>query len=74
MTGDAIRVVLVDDHPMLRHGLRSLLEELGGAVVVGEAGDGETALSLARETEPDVVVMDLAMPGISGIEATRRLV
>jgi DNA-binding NarL/FixJ family response regulator len=69
-----IRVVLADDHPMLRHGLRSLLEEVGGAVVVGEAGDGDTAVALALESEPDVVIMDLAMPGLSGIEATRRLV
>lgn len=68
-----LRVLLVDDHPMLRRGLRSLLEEVGGATVVGEAGDGETAIALALELEPDVVVMDLAMPGVSGIEATRRL-
>ncbi|WP_248305662.1 response regulator transcription factor [Agromyces sp. H66] len=68
-----LRVVLVDDHPMLRRGLRSLLEEVGGATVVGEAGDGETAIALALELDPDVVVMDLAMPGVSGIEATRRL-
>lgn len=68
-----LRVVLVDDHPMLRRGLRSLLEEVGGATVVGEAGDGESAIALALELEPDVVVMDLAMPGMSGIEATRRL-
>lgn len=68
-----LRVVLVDDHPMLRRGLRSLLEEVGGATVVGEAGDGETAIALSLELEPDVVVMDLAMPGVSGIEATRRL-
>lgn len=68
-----LRVLLVDDHPMLRRGLRSLLEEVGGATVVGEAGDGETAIALALDLEPDVVVMDLAMPGVSGIEATRRL-
>jgi DNA-binding NarL/FixJ family response regulator len=74
MTDAAITVVLVDDHPMLRHGLRTVLEELGGAIVVGEAGDGATALTLVRDTQPDVVVMDLAMPGMSGIEATRRLV
>lgn len=69
-----LRVVIVDDHPMLRLGLRSLLEEVGGAVVVGEAGDGESAIALVLEQDPDVVVMDLAMPGMSGIEATRRLV
>ncbi len=69
-----VRVLLVDDHPLLRHGLRALLEQVGGAQVVGEAGDGEEAVALALSLRPDVVVMDLVMPGTSGIEATRRLI
>ena len=69
-----IRIVLVDDHPMVREGLRAVLEHLGGAHVVGEAGDGEEAVRVVVDTHPDVVVMDLAMPGMSGIDATRRLV
>ncbi|MFF4771521.1 response regulator transcription factor [Microtetraspora fusca] len=69
-----IRVLLVDDHPLLRHGLRALLEQVGGAEVVGEAGDGDEAIALALSLAPDVVVMDLVMPGTSGIEATRRLI
>lgn len=69
-----LRVVLVDDHPMVRVGLRAVLEHLGGVDVVGEAGDGEQAVTTVRALAPDVVVMDLSMPGMSGIEATRRLV
>ena len=69
-----LSVVLVDDHPMVRAGLRSVLEVLGGATIVGEAADGEQAVRVVTETRPDIVVMDLAMPGMSGIEATRRLV
>ena len=71
---NGLRVVLVDDHPMVREGLRAVLEHLGGAHVVGEAGDGEEAVRVVVDTCPDVVVMDLAMPGTSGIDATRRLV
>lgn len=71
---DDLTVVLVDDHPMVREGLRSVLEVLGGATVVGEAADGQAAIEVATRTRPDVVVMDLTMPGMSGIEATRRLV
>ncbi|MEU8196093.1 response regulator transcription factor [Microbispora amethystogenes] len=71
---EPVRVLLVDDHPLLRHGLRTLLEQVGGAEVVGEAGDGEEAIALALSLRPDVVVMDLVMPGTSGIEATRRLI
>jgi DNA-binding NarL/FixJ family response regulator len=69
-----LRIVLVDDHPMVREGLRAVLEHLGGAQVVGEAGDGEEAVRVVVDTRPDVVVMDLTMPGLSGIDATRRLV
>lgn len=70
---DVLRILLVDDHPVVRDGLRSLLESAGGMVVVGEAGDGAAAVELAVEERPDVVIMDLAMPGIDGIAATRRI-
>ncbi|WP_062349098.1 response regulator [Herbidospora yilanensis] len=69
-----MKVLLADDHPLLRHGLRALLEQVGGAEVVGEASDGEEAVELALSLNPDVVVMDLVMPGVGGLEATRRLV
>ncbi len=68
-----IRVMLVDDHTMVREALRVVLERDGGMVVVGEVGDGETALRLASELNPEIVVMDVALPGLSGIDATRQL-
>src|SRR6266699_3751169 len=69
-----IRVLLADDHAVLRAGLRALLEREPGLVVVGEAGSGSEAVALAKTTRPHVVLMDLAMPGNGGIEATRRIV
>lgn len=69
-----IRVVLVDDHPMFREGVRFTLERSPDIVVVGEAADGVAAGAVVAETGPDVVVMDLAMPGVSGLEATRSIV
>ena len=68
-----IRVLLVDDQALLRAGLRVLLESEDDIVVVGEAGDGEEAISLARETRPDVVLMDIRMPRLDGVEATKRI-
>ncbi|MGA9746797.1 MAG: response regulator transcription factor [Nocardioides sp.] len=68
-----IRVVLADDHLVVRKGLRALLESLGGFEVVGEAGDGEQAVREVQLLRPDVVVMDLFMPGVDGVEATRRI-
>ena len=68
-----IRVLLVDDHAVLRDGLRVILEREPDITVVGEAGDGLEAVRLAGELLPDVVVMDVAMPGMSGVEATRRI-
>lgn len=70
----SIRVVLVDDHPMFREGVRFTLERCADIEVVGEAADGAAALAAVAAATPDVVVMDLAMPGLSGLEATRRVV
>jgi DNA-binding NarL/FixJ family response regulator len=67
-----LRVMLVDDHDLFRTGLRNLLEEQG-VHIVAEAPDGNQALQLVRELAPDVVVMDLNMPGMNGIEATREI-
>jgi DNA-binding NarL/FixJ family response regulator len=69
-----IRVLLVDDHPVFRHGLRALLEALPDVEVVGEGNDGADAVRLAEEHRPDVVVMDLQMPGVDGVTATREIV
>jgi two-component system response regulator NreC len=69
-----IRLLLVDDHVVLRAGLCALLQRQPDLVVVGEAGTGSEAVQLARVARPDVVLMDLAMPGKGGIEATRRIV
>jgi DNA-binding NarL/FixJ family response regulator len=73
MTGP-LRVLIADDHPVFRKGLRVLLTSLPEATVVGEAADGEEAVRLAAEHEPDVVVMDINMPGVNGVEATRRII
>jgi DNA-binding NarL/FixJ family response regulator len=69
-----IRIVLIDDHAMLRDALRVMLAKEADIEIVGEAGDGQDALDLVAHTTPDVVVMDIAMPSMSGIEATRRLI
>jgi DNA-binding NarL/FixJ family response regulator len=74
MSDEPIRLLIADDHPVFRSGLRLLLESLSGFEVVGEAGDGEQALEAALELAPDVIVMDLQMPGLGGIETTRRVV
>ena len=68
-----IRVVIVDDHPVVRRGLRSLLETLPGIEVVGEAADGEAAVREVQLTQPDAVLMDVQMPGMGGIQATRQI-
>jgi DNA-binding NarL/FixJ family response regulator len=70
---ERIRVLIADDHPLFRGGLRSLLESVADMEVVGEATTGEEAIQLARSCRPNVVVMDLNMPGLNGIEATRRI-
>lgn len=68
-----LRVVVVDDHPAFRAGLASLLDSVAGVQVVGEAGDGLTGLEVVAELLPDVVLMDLHLPGLNGIQATRQL-
>jgi DNA-binding NarL/FixJ family response regulator len=68
-----IRVLIVDDHPVFRFGLRALLQANPETEVVGEATTGEEAVALARSVRPDVVLMDLNLPGLNGIEATRQI-
>ena len=73
MSMDPLRVLIADDHPLFRSGLRALLGAVPDTAVVGEATTGKEAIALAAELQPDVIVMDLQMPGVSGIEATRRI-
>ena len=69
----ALRILLVDDHQMFREALRSLLEKTPNLAVVGEAGDGQSALKLAGDLSPDVICLDIGMPGINGIETAKTL-
>ena len=68
-----VRVLLADDHTLVRAGLRKLLESIVGMEVVGECGDGLELLALAETLQPDLVLMDIAMPGLNGLEATARV-
>ena len=68
-----IRVIVVDDHPIVRHGIKTLLLTFDDISVIGEAGNGEQALALCAETEPDVILMDIIMPGMNGVDATRAV-
>ncbi|UCD34553.1 MAG: response regulator transcription factor [Nitrospiraceae bacterium] len=68
-----IRILLVDDHKILREGICSLIKEYADMEVIGEAGEGARAIDLAKELHPDIVIMDISMPDMNGIEATRRI-
>src|SRR5215831_5132441 len=70
---EPLRVLIADDHPLFRHGIQALLNTTPDLEVVGEARTGEEAINLARSLQPDVILMDIQMPGITGIEATRRI-
>ena len=69
----SVRILLVDDHQMMREGLRALLMNEPDLKIVGEASDGRTAVALIKTLSPDVVVMDVGMPDMNGVEATRRI-
>ena len=73
-TAQPIRVILADDHPIVRAGIREALKELPGVEVVGEASDGREALDKVNAIQPDVVFMDISMPGLNGLEATERII
>jgi DNA-binding NarL/FixJ family response regulator len=68
-----VRILLADDHDVVRHGLRHLLESEKGWEVCGEARDGREAVALAEQLQPDVAVLDITMPGLNGLEATRKI-
>lgn len=70
----SVKVLLVDDHELMLDGLRSLLDKQPGMEVVGEAKDGRAAVTAARELSPDLVVMDVSMPDLNGVEATRQII
>ena len=73
MTTGELRILIADDHPVFRYGLKALLHSVEGMQVVGEATTGEETIALAEDLQPDVILMDLKMPGMTGIEATRRI-
>lgn len=73
MSSEAIRTLIADDHPIFREGLRKLLEAQPGFSIVGEATDGGEALKLARQLEPDILLLDIKMPNLSGLEVLREL-
>ena len=70
---DPIRVLVVDDHPMFRNGLHALLDSLPQMKWLGEAGNGRAAVEMALLLQPDVILMDIQLPGMNGIDATRQI-
>ena len=70
---DTVRVLISDDHPLFREGMRGRLDRVADVAVVGEAASGDEAVELAHKLEPDVILMDIKMPGLNGIEATREI-
>jgi len=68
-----IKVLIVDDHPLVRHGIKTLLDVYDDIEVIGEAENGQEALEMCKKNKPDVVLMDLIMPGVNGIEATKEI-
>ena len=73
MSSKKIRIVIADDHKVVREGTRELLQKESDLEVVGEAGDGEEAVELVKDLKPDVVIMDVAMPRLNGIDATKQI-
>jgi DNA-binding NarL/FixJ family response regulator len=73
MSNEPLRILIVDDHPLVRKGLLALLSSMPDLVVVGEAANGKEAITQARELQPDIILMDLDMPELNGIEATRQI-
>jgi DNA-binding NarL/FixJ family response regulator len=71
---ESIRILIADDHTLFREGLRALLSSIHDTEIVGEAATGDEAVAVAAEAQPDVLLMDIQMPGINGVEATRRIV
>jgi DNA-binding NarL/FixJ family response regulator len=74
MTSEPLRILVVDDHALIRSGLRTLLSSVAHLTIVGEAADGQGAIAHAADLQPDIILMDLHMPGLNGVEATRRIV
>lgn len=74
MTDEPIRILIADDHTLFRDGLRALFDSLPDVTAVGEAADGGRVVQLAQELQPDVILMDIQMPGLNGIDATRSIV
>ena len=70
---DTVRVLIADDHPLFREGMRGRLDRVADIEVVGEAASGDEAVELAHKLEPDIILMDIKMPGLNGIEATREI-
>jgi DNA-binding NarL/FixJ family response regulator len=70
---DTVRVLIADDHPLFREGMRGRLDRVDDVAVVGEAASGDEAVELAHKLEPDIILMDIKMPGLNGIEATREI-